>query len=96
MRVFYLCGSDQAFRTKLYKKHDLQRWCDGVVIISRPGEGWQELKNMKLPDNFFLIDTNPAQDCSSSQVRHLLAKNEDISAFVPKEVARFIEKGRSK
>jgi nicotinate (nicotinamide) nucleotide adenylyltransferase len=90
VKVMYVCGSDQAVRTRLYARSPT--WCDGVVIISRPGEGWKKLQSESLPRNFYLVDTHPVADVSSTEVRRRYAGRESFSELVPDKVAQFLLK----
>lgn len=91
LSIMYLSGTDLAERCRLYEGN-YSYWCNGVVVVGRPGGHLDRIKNRKKywPKDFYLVDTL-TEDISSTGIRNLMEKDGDISMLIPKPVAEYIK-----
>ncbi len=94
---FFLIGSDCLFELHLWKNVDeILKLCN-LVVFNRPGYTEKEIYQKKIEiekeyrKEIFLLNIKPL-DISSSMVRALVIKNEDIEELVPKNVNIAIKK----
>ena len=100
-RLFFMCGTDMVLTFDTwYRAEDLFKLCYPVYvrrendpimtqrIVEKINEYYQKYGVM-----FRRIVTEPIT-LSSTQIRKKVAAGEDISALVPKKVAKFIEENR--
>ena len=101
VRLFFMCGTDMVLTFDTwYRAEDLFKLCYPVYvrreddpimtqrIVAKISEYYQKYGVM-----FRRIIVEPIE-ISSTQIRKKAARGEDISALVPKKVAKFIEENR--